>query len=153
PNTNICPVPLEVPSAPNVVTYTLPCSSTVMPSGCFAPGGKVANRVAGVRDHACAAGARNATTSTAMRRRLRSFMGILLERRGERPSRDSITTPPPQDRCRRGLRPAVESSRGRAVDVCVAAPAQAAGQLDAIGGVGARTRRQVRGVAVVALDG
>src|SRR6267142_6252905 len=54
----------------------LPWASAVMPSGCAAPGGRVANRVAGVRNHACAGGARNATTSTAIRMRLTSLMGM-----------------------------------------------------------------------------
>src|SRR5262249_6436752 len=48
-----------------------------MPSGWAAPGGRVANRVAGVRNHACAGGASNAkATSTATRMRLTSFIGV-----------------------------------------------------------------------------
>src|SRR5882724_3138848 len=42
-----------------------PCESAAMPSGWAAPAGSVAKRVAGVRNHACAGGARNTTTSRA----------------------------------------------------------------------------------------
>src|SRR4029077_827878 len=116
-----------------------------MPSGWAAPGGNVANRVAGVRNHAWAGGASNATArSAAISTRLTSFIGVASWSDGVDGRAGTVSR-------RRRFRAGVAEDAGRAKGgdalrrIVCRGRVQKACDLGAVGGVGRRGRGQARG--------